>query len=68
VGAFQRGDDTFKPREFHEGFKRLVVGGVGVFGAAGVAQPRVFRPDGGVNQSPALTLCVDWIWPNSSAK
>ena len=34
VGAFQRGDDAFQPREFHEGFERLVVGGVGVFDAA----------------------------------
>jgi len=50
---FPARDDAFQPREFHEGGERLVVGGVGVFGAAGVAQPRVFRPDGGVIESGA---------------
>jgi hypothetical protein len=33
VRAFERGDDAFQPREFHERFERLVVGGVGVFHA-----------------------------------
>ncbi len=53
VGAFERGDDAFQPREFHERLERLVVGGVGVFDAFLVAQPGVLGADGGVVQSGA---------------
>ena len=53
VGAFERGDDAFQPRQLHERFERLVVGGVGVFDALLVAQPGVLGPDGGVVQSGA---------------
>jgi len=53
VCAFERGDDAFEAREFHEGFQRFFVGGVGVFGAFGVAQVGVFGAYGGVIQAGA---------------
>src|SRR5665213_3306880 len=53
VRAFERGNNSFESRQFHERFERFFIRRVGVFHAAGVAQERVFRPDGGVIESGA---------------
>ena len=44
----ERRQDAFEPRERLEPLERFRVGGVGVFGAAEIAQPRVLGSDRGV--------------------
>ena len=53
MGALQRRNDAFQAAEQLDAFQRLVVGGIGVLGAAQVAQPGVLRPDAGVVQPGA---------------
>ena len=53
MGAFERGDDAFEPGQFHERFKRLLIGGVGVLHAFFVVEPGVFGAHGGVVQTGA---------------
>ena len=57
VRAFERGDDAFQPREFHEGFERFVVGGVGVFHAADVLQIGVLGTDSGIVEASGNRMC-----------
>ena len=51
--ALQRRDDALQAAEQLDRLQRLAIGGVGVFGAAQVAQPGVFGADAGIVQPGA---------------
>ena len=59
MGAFQGRDDAFQAAALVERGERFVVGHRGVFDAADVMQPGVFRADAGVVEAGGNRMRID---------